>query len=132
MTLDLVGWLVGCIGVKRHFNSKGHIMAVCDAYVFLGFLTPVLTKLFFPKPPPTFPTCFCRDERRKYAGKKVASTGDRTRNHQVMSPTRSPLNHPGGANDLGKEDFKNIAGKGETAGRQHFLLFPQCFLLVPK
>ena len=45
-------------------------MAVGDAYVFLGFLTPVLTQLFFPKPPTTFPTCFCRGERRKYAGKK--------------------------------------------------------------
>ena len=63
-------WLVGCIGVLRHFNSKGHIMAVGDAYVFPGFLTPVLTQLFFPKPPTTFLTCFCRGERRKYAGKK--------------------------------------------------------------
>ena len=41
-------------------------MAVGDAYVFPGFLT----QLFFPKPPTTFPTCFCRGERRKYAGKK--------------------------------------------------------------
>ena len=45
-------------------------MAVGDAYVFPGFLTPVLTQLFFPKPPNTFLTCFCRGERRKYAGKK--------------------------------------------------------------
>ena len=45
-------------------------MAVGDAYVFPGFLTPVLTQLFFPKPPSTFPKCFCRGERRKYAGKK--------------------------------------------------------------
>ena len=45
-------------------------MAVDDVYVFPGFLTPVLTKLFFPKPPTTFLTCFCRGERRKYAGKK--------------------------------------------------------------
>ena len=29
--------------------------------------------------------------------RKLASTGDRTHNHQVMSPTRSPLNHPAGA-----------------------------------
>ena len=28
--------------------------------------------------------------------RKVASTGDRTHKHQVMSPTRSPLIHPGG------------------------------------
>ena len=45
-------------------------MAVGDAYVFPGFPTPVLTQLFFPKPPTTFLTCFCRGERRKYAGKK--------------------------------------------------------------
>ena len=45
-------------------------MAVGDAYVFPGFLTPVLTQLFFPNPLTTFLTCFCRGERRKYAGKK--------------------------------------------------------------
>ena len=45
-------------------------MAVGDAYVFPGFLTPVLTQLFLPKPPTTFLTCFCRGERRKYARKK--------------------------------------------------------------
>ena len=45
-------------------------MAVGDAHVFPGFFTPVLKQLFFPKPPTTFLTCFCRGERRKYAGKK--------------------------------------------------------------
>ena len=45
-------------------------MAVGDAHVFPGFLTPVLTQIFFPKPATTFLTCFCRSERRKYAGKK--------------------------------------------------------------
>ena len=45
-------------------------MAVSDAYVFPGFLEPVLTQLFLPKPPTTFLTCVCRGERRKYAGKK--------------------------------------------------------------
>ena len=46
--------------------------------------------------------------------RKVTSTGDRTHNRQVMSPTRSPLSHPGGAR--------------ENVGNQHFFLFPQCFL----
>ena len=46
-------------------------MAVGDAYVVLGFLTPVLTQLFFPKPQTTFLTCFCKGKRRKYAGNKV-------------------------------------------------------------
>ena len=27
--------------------------------------------------------------------------------------------------------FENIVGKGENAGNQHFLLFPQCFLSIP-
>ena len=27
--------------------------------------------------------------------------------------------------------FENIVGKGENAGNQHFLLFPQCFLPFP-
>ena len=45
-------------------------MVVGDAHVFPGSLTPVLTQLFFPKPPTTFLTCFCRGERRKYAGQK--------------------------------------------------------------
>ena len=45
-------------------------MAVGDVYVFPGFLTPVLTQLFFPKPPTTFLTCFCRGKGQKYAGKK--------------------------------------------------------------
>ena len=51
--------------------SQGHIMAVSDVHVFPGFLTPVQTELSFQKPPATFLTCFSRDERRKYAGKKL-------------------------------------------------------------
>ena len=73
-------------------------MAVGDAHVFPGFLTPALTQLFFlSKSPTTSLTCFFRGERRKYTGKEVCSTRDRNHNHQVMSPTRSPLSHPGGA-----------------------------------
>ena len=33
---------------------------------------------------------------------------------------------------LKKKPFENIVGKGENAGNQHFLLFPQCFLTNPK
>ena len=35
-------------------------------------------------------------------------------------------------NDPDKEALKNIVGKGENAGNQHFLLFPQSFLPFPK
>ena len=64
--------------------------------MFPGSLTQVLTQLFFPKPPTNFFTCYCRGERRKYAGKKFRLIGDQTHNNQVMSPTHSPLSHPGG------------------------------------
>ena len=74
--------------------------------MFPGFLTPVLTQLFFPKPPTTFLTCFCRGERRKFAERKTASTGDQTCNHQVMSLTCSPLSHPGGAPLSEKKNFE--------------------------
>ena len=33
---------------------------------------------------------------------------------------------------LKEKAFENIVGKGENAGSQHFLLFPQCFLPFPK
>ena len=46
-------------------------MTVGDAHVFPGFLTPVLSQRFFPKPPTTFLTYYCRGERRKYPGKEV-------------------------------------------------------------
>ena len=109
-------------------------MSVGDAYVFPGFLTPVLTQLFFPKPP----TTFLRGENT--LERKVASTGDRTHNHQVMSLTRSPLSHPGGAKEFADHNFdfdengrkffkqvENAVGKGEIARYKQFLLFPQCF-----
>ena len=31
-----------------------------------------------------------------------------------------------------KKPFENSVGKGEIAGNQHFLLFPQSFLPIPK
>ena len=74
-------------------------MAVGDAYVFPGFLTPVLTQLFFPKPPTTFSHASAEVRGENMPERKVASTGDRTHNHQVMSPTRSPLSHPDRAID---------------------------------
>ena len=67
-------------------------MAVGDAFVF-----PVLIQLFFPKPSHRLLFSLASAEVRgeNMPQRKVASTGDRTHNHQVMSPTRSPLSHLG-------------------------------------
>ena len=58
--------------------------------MFPGFLTPLLTQLFFPKPRTTFLTCFFRGERQKYTRKKSCLIRGSNSNHQVMGPTRSP------------------------------------------
>ena len=73
-------------------------MAVGDAYVFPGFLTPVLTLLFFQSHRLLFSHASAEVRGENTPERKVASTWDRTHNHQVMSPT---LSHPGGsANEL--------------------------------
>ena len=67
-----------------------------------GFLTPVLTQLFFPKPPTTFLTCFCRAERRKYAGKKVhlnRGSNSQPPGHESDTLTTEP---PGRSSYLGQ------------------------------
>ena len=76
--------VVGCIV---------HIMAVGDSHVFPGFLTPVLTLLYFPKPQTTFLTCFCGGERRKYTGKKVRldrESNSQTPGHESDTLTTEP------------------------------------------
>ena len=61
------GWLV-VLGFNATLTAKV-ISWRSVMHMFPGFLSPVLTQLFFPKPPPTFPRCYCRGEKRKYAFK---------------------------------------------------------------
>ena len=68
-------------------------MAVGDAHVFPGFLTPVLTQLSFQSYRLLFSHASAEVTGENTPERKVASTEDQTRNHQVMSPTRSPLSH---------------------------------------
>ena len=92
-------------------------MAVGDAYVFPGFLTPVLTLLFFPKPPTTFLTCFCRGERRKYTGKKSRlnrGSNSQPPGHESDTLTTEP---PGRAWPHG--DHLNKPGRGSLGDATH-------------
>ena len=95
-------------------------MAVGDAYVFPGFLTPVLTQLFFPKPPTTFLTCFCRGERHKYAGKKSRlnrGSNSQPPGHESDTLTTEP---PG----RGFDRVGIIMGKGENVRQYSFSCYP--------
>ena len=83
-------------------------MAVGDAYVFPGFLTPVPT-LFFPKPPTTFLTCFCRGERRKYPGKK--SRLNHGSNSQPLGHESDTLTEPPGRGSTCLENLLALSSK---------------------
>ena len=69
-------------------------MAVGDAYVFPGFLKPVLTQLFFPKPPTTFSHMLLQRWKAKIRWKE--SHLNLESNSQPPSLTRSTLSHTGG------------------------------------
>ena len=70
-------------------------MAVRDAHVFPGFLTPVLIQISFQSHRLIFSHASAEVRVENTPERKIVSTGSRTHNHQVMSPTRPPLSHPG-------------------------------------
>ena len=75
-------------------------MAVGDAHVFPGFLTPVLTRISFQSHQLLFSHASAEVRGGNTPERNFASTRGRTHNHQVMSPTCSPLSHPGGAEKI--------------------------------
>ena len=66
-------------------------------HVFPGFLTSILAQLSFQSHRLLFSNASAGVRGENTQERKFASTGSRTHNHQVMSSTRSPLNHPAGA-----------------------------------
>ena len=59
------------------------------------FFTPVLTQLSFQSHRLLFSHASATVRCENTPKRELASSGYRTHNHQVMSPTRSPLSHPG-------------------------------------
>ena len=73
-------------------------MAVGDTHVFPGFFTPVLTQISFQNHRLLFSHDSAEMRGENTPEINSASTGSQTHNYQVMSPTCSPLSHPGGIN----------------------------------
>ena len=69
-------------------------MAVGDAQVFPGLLTPVLTQLPFQSHRLLLSHASAEVKGENTPERKFASTGSRTRNHQVVSPKSSPASQP--------------------------------------
>ena len=76
-------------------------MVVGDAYVFSWLCHTSTNTTFLSKATDYFSHMLLErweaKIRRKEKLPKVALTGNQTQNHQVMSPTHSPLSQPGGA-----------------------------------
>ena len=115
-------------------------MEVGDAQVFPGFLTPVLTQISFQSHRLLFSHASAEVRGENTPVGNFASTGSRTRNHQVMSPTRSPQSLPGGAKEFEDYNFvfdengrqfskqaENTVGKGEIVRNEQFFPFPIVF-----
>ena len=77
-------------------------MEVGESHVFPGFLTPVLTQLSFQSRRFLFSHASKEVRGEKTPERNFASSGSRTHNDQVMSPTRSSLSRPGGAKVSGE------------------------------
>ena len=65
-----------------------------------------------------FPTVFSKAFFFRVVKSRDCVEKELTRNHDFKTT-------------LNKKPFENIVGKGENAGNQHFLLFPQCFQTLP-
>ena len=72
-------------------------MAVADAYMFPGFLTPVLIQISFQSHQLLFSHASAELRGENTPERNFASTESRTQNHQVMSLTHSLLSHLGRA-----------------------------------
>ena len=68
-------------------------MAVRDAHVFPGFLTLVLAQISFHSHELLFSHASAEVRGENTPERNFASTGSGTHNHQVVSPTPSPLSH---------------------------------------
>ena len=75
-------------------------MAVGDAHVFPGLLTSVLTQLFFKSHRLLFSRASAEVRGENKPERKFALTGYQTHSHQVMSPTRLLLSHPGRVKEI--------------------------------
>ena len=85
--------LTGTLLILLRFNATVTVSVLSLRSVTqVCFLAASTNTTLFPKPPTTLFTCFGEITPER----KLASTGYRTHNHQVMSQTRSPLRHQDG------------------------------------
>ena len=90
--IKMIGRLV-VLGFNANLNAKVISWRSVTHICFLAFSHQYLHNFSFQ----SHRLLFSHVSAEVRGEKIVASTGNRTHNHQVISPTRSPLNHPSGA-----------------------------------
>ena len=103
----LSNWLVVWL-FNATLTAKGISWLSVTHMCFLGTHTSTNT-LFFPKPLTTFLTCFCRGERRKYAGKKSHlnwGSNSKPQGHESDMLANEPLGR--GTQQLERRDISNL------------------------
>ena len=113
-----VGWLV-VLGFNATLTTKVISWRSMTHMCFLAFSHQYLHNFSFQSHRLLFSHASAEVGGENTPERKFASTGDRTYNHQVMSPTRSSLSHPGGA-----------VMKGENTGYHHFSPFNTPFSIL--
>ena len=108
----MVGWLV-VLGFNATLTAKVISWLSVTHIVFPDFLTPALTQLSFKSHRQLFLNASAEVKGENTPERKFASTGSRTPNHQVMSPTRTPLSQPGGRKIL--EYIDRCIGRGQLS-----------------
>ena len=95
----LYGWLV-VLGFNATLTAKVISWRSVTHMCFLAFPHQYYHNFSFQSHRLLFSHASAEVRGENTPERKVASTGDRTHNHQVMNTTRSPLSHPGGADAL--------------------------------
>ena len=91
----LVGWLIR--GFNDTLTAKVISWRSVTHMCFLAFSHQYMHNFSFQSHRLLFSHASAEVRDENTPERKFASTRDRTNNHQVISPTRSPLSHPGRA-----------------------------------
>ena len=91
MVILLVDWLLVVLGFNATLTAKVISWQSVTHMCFLAFSHQYLHNFSFQSHRLLFSHASADVRGENTPERKVASTGDRTHNHQVMSPTRSPL-----------------------------------------
>ena len=108
-----VSWLF-VLGFNATLTTKVTSWPSVTHMCFLAFSFQNCNTTFLSKATNYFSHMLLQKREAKIRRKKFASTGDRSHSHQVMSPTRSLLNHPGGAHNFVVRGYSSVIVCGQV------------------